>query len=92
LIVIEPAALVIVTFVPAVKVERAKPEPVPIGRAPTAAADPLIPVPPFAAATIPVTLPARVADPAVVAVVAVAALPLVLLVIVAGKSAAVIAE
>ena len=57
LIVIEPAALVIVTPEPAVNVVRVKPVPLPMSNAPLAGVV-VKPVPPFATATVPVTLPA----------------------------------
>ena len=56
-IVIPPAEFVIVMFAPAVNVVRVKPVPLPMSNAPLAGVE-VKPVPPFATATVPVTLAA----------------------------------
>ena len=56
-IVMPPAELVMVMLAPAVSVVRVNPVPLPISRAPLAGVE-VKPVPPFATATVPVTLAA----------------------------------
>lgn len=56
---IDPDPFVIVTFVPAVKVVRVNPVPLPMSNAPFAGVD-VSPVPPFATANVPATVTAPV--------------------------------